>query len=240
MKQFTTDIEPDTPSDCAADVYLSTRKGLYGGAMAERRAKGGTQLPPSPYVLDPYGEGKAEEDFGAFVSSGLPLEVEIGFGPGVFLETYSRKQQDRHILGFEVRTKMCQSMVERLQEQELKHVRIVQADARAVFAAFMPDNHLSAVHINFPDPWWKKRHHKRRVFSPSFVDLIHQKLQPGGRVFARTDVLDYAQLIDMIFESNGQFESVEMEALPLTYREKQCEIFGLPVHRRCFRKLNTP
>ena len=126
-----------------------------------------------------------------------------------------------------------------LQEQELKHVRIVQADARAVFAAFMPDNHLSAVHINFPDPWWKKRHHKRRVFSPSFVDLIHQKLQPGGRVFARTDVLDYAQLIDMIFESNGQFESVEMEALPLTYREKQCDIFGLPVHRRCFRKVTN-
>ncbi|MCA9165973.1 MAG: hypothetical protein KDA62_23460, partial [Planctomycetales bacterium] len=116
-----------------------------------------------------------------------------------------------------------------------ENVRIVWADARAATPALFQPGSLQAVFINFPDPWWKKRHHKRRLFVPEFVERIHALLAPGGALVAKTDVPAYADLIESTVLDHAGFslagttaDDSALEALPRSHREKKCLELGIP------------
>ncbi|MDY0165312.1 MAG: tRNA (guanosine(46)-N7)-methyltransferase TrmB [Thermoguttaceae bacterium] len=122
-----------------------------------------------------------------------PLEVEVGSGKGLFLRTAAVEYPQRCFLGSEVVRKYARFTAAGLAKRELTNAKIVVGDALRLFAEWLPDRSVAAVHVYFPDPWWKKRHRKRRVMRESFVRDVQRVLEPGGVLHFWTDVAEYFQ-----------------------------------------------
>ncbi len=113
-------------------------------------------------------------------------------GKGVFLERIASASPGVNFVGIEIRAKRVEKIVKRVQAAGLANVRVLSGDARAVFEKGFPDGSVSALYLNFPDPWPKRRHAKRRIFRGAFPAWVHRVLAPGGRWHACTDVRWYA------------------------------------------------
>lgn len=122
-----------------------------------------------------------------------PTIVEIGFGMGRTTAEIAQAHPQNNYLGVEVHTPGVGSLLKEIQVRNLSNVRIVQHDAVEVLNHMIADHSLAGIHIYFPDPWPKKRHHKRRLIQPDFVALLAQKLAPGGYLHCATDWEEYAQ-----------------------------------------------
>jgi tRNA (guanine-N7-)-methyltransferase len=119
--------------------------------------------------------------------------LEIGFGNGRSLARMAADFPDNDYLGIEVHRPGVGALLLLIEEQGLSNVRVVCADAVEVLKQRLPDACLDRVQLFFPDPWHKKRHHKRRIVQPEFAALVAQKLKPGGVFHLATDWQDYAQ-----------------------------------------------
>src|SRR5262249_20715650 len=117
------------------------------------------------------------------------------FGKGLFLVTAGEANPQVNYLGVEIVRKYVLLTATRLARRGLVNVKVACADARAFLAERIQDASLPAVHGYFPDPWWKARHHKRRVFTDEFARQCQRALRPGGRLLVATDVEDYAALV---------------------------------------------
>jgi tRNA (guanine-N7-)-methyltransferase len=122
-----------------------------------------------------------------------PLAVEIGFGMGAATASVAAAEPGIDILGIEVHPPGVGALLQRIDERGLANVRIVQHDAVEVLQRMVVPASLMAVRIWFPDPWPKKRHHKRRLLQPGFVRLVAERLAPGGTLHAATDWEPYAE-----------------------------------------------
>jgi tRNA (guanine-N7-)-methyltransferase len=122
-----------------------------------------------------------------------PLEVEIGSGKGLFLRNAAAARPEVDFLGIEVAHKYAEFAAAALVKAGLKNAIMVNGDGLRVFQELIPDNSLAAVHVYFPDPWWKKRHRRRRVMRESFLHDIERTLRPGGSLHFWTDVEEYFQ-----------------------------------------------
>lgn len=122
-----------------------------------------------------------------------PLIVEIGFGMGEATAAIALMLRDKDFIGIEVHTPGVGALLKLMGENDIHNLRIVQHDAVEVLTQMIDDDSLSGLHIFFPDPWPKKRHHKRRLIQPKFVKLLVQKLSVGGYIHLVTDWQDYAQ-----------------------------------------------
>lgn len=124
-----------------------------------------------------------------------PVEIEVGCGKGLFLLTAALGQPAVNFLGIEIERKYQLFTATRLAKRGLGNARVARADARAFLRDCVAPASVQAVHVYFPDPWWKKRHHKRRVFTADFVVQCERILVPGGRYHVATDVAEYFQII---------------------------------------------
>ncbi|MFQ5995315.1 MAG: tRNA (guanosine(46)-N7)-methyltransferase TrmB [Acidiferrobacterales bacterium] len=124
-----------------------------------------------------------------------PVFVEIGFGDGNGLCALARTHPQNNYLGIEVYRPGVGSLLLKLEAAAINNVRVIREDAAHVFAARIPDASLQAIYLFFPDPWPKKRHHKRRLVQTHFVELVATKLKPGGCFHVATDWQDYADHI---------------------------------------------
>jgi tRNA (guanine-N7-)-methyltransferase len=122
-----------------------------------------------------------------------PTVLEIGFGMGETTEKIALANADRNFLGVEVFNAGVGAMLRRIENSQLQNVRIIQHDAVEVLRDMIPPNSLKGVHIYFPDPWPKKRHHKRRLIQPQFVALLASRIAPGGYLHCATDWQHYAE-----------------------------------------------
>jgi tRNA (guanine-N7-)-methyltransferase len=122
-----------------------------------------------------------------------PTVVEIGFGMGHATADIAALRTDENFIGIEVHTPGVGSLLKMLAAHSLHNVRVVQHDAVEVMTSMIADGSLAGVHVFFPDPWPKKRHHKRRLIQPAFTKLLAQKLQPGGYIHCATDWQEYAE-----------------------------------------------
>lgn len=123
-----------------------------------------------------------------------PVEVEIGCGDGVFLETWAGRQPSRNFLGLERSPSKARRLAERFAKRSVPNVRTLQADARCLVSMLVPEGSVSAYHVYFPDPWPKRGHAPRRIFTPDFVIALARTLMAGGRLWFATDVVTYAAL----------------------------------------------
>jgi len=141
------------------------------------------------YCLSPQSDFDAEQVFGRQA----PLIVEIGFGNGDSLAAMAEANPQLNYLGIEVHRPGVGHLMMLLEQRGLSNVRIYHHDAIEILEQKIPDHSVAGVHLFFPDPWHKRRHHKRRIVRPSFLELLNKKLIQGGYFHAATDWHDYAK-----------------------------------------------
>lgn len=124
-----------------------------------------------------------------------PFEIEVGFGKGLFLLAAAAANPKTNYLGIEISKKCLSLTAGRLHRAGLRQVRLVLANARLVFAQCLAPASAQAVHVYFPDPWWKRRHRKRRLFAEAFVRDVERVLRAGGELHVWTDVPEYFRAI---------------------------------------------
>jgi tRNA (guanine-N7-)-methyltransferase len=173
-----------------------------------------------------------------------PLEIEVGSGKGLFLHSAASATPEHDFLGIEIAGKYARHAAARIAKDKLPNAIMVHGDAQRIFHELLPDQSLAAVHVYFPDPWWKKRHHKRRVMNERFVQEITRTLVSGGSLHFWTDVLErYDAILELIAEHTplvGPLEVAERQAEhDLDYRthfERRMRITKQAVYRAEFRK----
>lgn len=143
-----------------------------------------------------------------FPDSKRPLKVEIGFGNGTFIFDKALAEHDTDFIGIELYHKGIRSLAKRIKKSSIKNLIIIYANAKKVLADSILDNELAEVFINFPDPWPKKRHKKRRLVNINFTQLIFSKLKNKGNVYLATDSKDYIEEMLVSFEGKPGFKNL--------------------------------
>jgi tRNA (guanine-N7-)-methyltransferase len=144
---------------------------------------------------------------GAF-GNGRPVYLEIGFGNGEALLWMARQHPDRNYLGIEVHRPGVGRLLLSLEETGLLNVRVVRHDAMEVLDHNLPPASLHGIYLFFPDPWPKKRHQKRRIVQPAFVDLLASRLRPGGFLHMAPDWQNYAEQMMIRVSASQDFANV--------------------------------
>lgn len=162
---------------------------LRAGRMGSGQQKALDELGPR-FVL-PY--ESTELDLTATFQRSTDKILEIGFGMGAATAEIAANHPENDYLGIEVHTPGVGALLKQIGERDLNNLRIIQHDAVEVLQHMIADGSLDGIHIYFPDPWHKTKHHKRRLIQPGFVALLAQKLKPGGYLHLATDWENYAQ-----------------------------------------------
>ncbi len=173
-----------------------------------------------------------------------PLEIEVGSGKGLFLAQVTQLCPEHDFLGIETGGRYARFAAAGLAKLQRGNGRVIHGDGVRIFSERLRSNSLAAVHVYFPDPWWKRRHHKRRVLHEGFVRDVQRSLRPGGILHFWTDVAEYFEatldLIQRVTELQGP--EIPPEELPqhdLGYRthfERRTRLNNAPVYRSQFRK----
>ena len=164
--------------------------------------------------------GENENDPQSAFPSRQPLTVEIGFGNGESLLEMAADSPNQNFLGFEVHGPGVGHLVIGIKALGLSNLRVSQADAIPAISRF-PAESLAKLQTFFPDPWQKKKHRKRRILKPSFLDLAHRVLVPEGIVHVATDWLPYAEEIEILFSGDARFLGVDAPSRPTTKYERR-------------------
>ena len=162
---------------------------LRAGRMGSGQARALAELGPRfvlPFAAVPL-------DAAAVFGRSAPLVVEIGFGMGHATAQIAALSPETDFIGIEVHPPGVGALLQRIDEARASNLRIVQHDAVAVLEQMIAPATLAGVHVFFPDPWHKKKHHKRRLIQPAFAALIASRLAPGGRLHCATDWQPYAE-----------------------------------------------
>jgi tRNA (guanine-N7-)-methyltransferase len=183
-------------------------------------------------------------DAGALFGRTAPLEVEVGSGKGLFLASAAARSPEHDFLGIELALRYARHVAGRLLQQGVPNAIAVHGNALRVFREILPDDSLWAVHVYFPDPWWKKRHKKRRVLNDVFLRDVERTLAPGGTLHFWTDVEEYFDttlaLVADVTNLAGPFDVPEPPAEhDLDYRthfERRTRKNEQPVYRAEFRR----
>ena len=170
---------------------------------------------------------------GAF-GRAAPRVLEIGCGDGTALLEMARRHPENDYLGVEVYRPGLGGLLQRIAAERTTNIRLISEDVVEVLARGIPEHSLDVICIFFPDPWPKKRHHKRRLIQPSFRDLLHAKLKRHGRLFVATDWPDYAEHILDVMEGDRGFVNLAGPGMsaprprwrPLTKYEQRARRLG--------------
>ncbi|MFZ3323333.1 MAG: tRNA (guanosine(46)-N7)-methyltransferase TrmB [Usitatibacter sp.] len=169
------------------------RQGRF--SPAQQRAVSGLM----PRFGIPYRE--ALLDFAGIFGRVAPVIVEVGFGMGETTARIAAANPGNDYLAIEVHGPGVGSLLKRLEEGAITNVRIVQHDAVDVLRHMVPAASLAGIHVFFPDPWPKKRHHKRRLLQEGFVELAASRLAPGGILHVATDWQEYAEHVLQVLDA---------------------------------------
>ncbi|ABB73378.1 tRNA (guanine-N(7)-)-methyltransferase [Nitrosospira multiformis ATCC 25196] len=181
-------------------------------------------------------------DLAIIFSRSAPKFLEIGFGMGETTALIAQAHPQNDYLAAEVHTPGMGSLLKQVEELELTNIRVIQHDAVDVLQHALPPECLDGVHVFFPDPWPKARHHKRRLIQAEFVDLLCSRLKPGGYIHVATDWEDYAEQILEVLSGEPHLSNTAVgyaprpEYRPLTKFEQRGLRLGHEVWDVIFRK----
>ncbi len=177
-------------------------------------------------------------DYDAMFATRQLVEVEIGCGDGGFLAQYAPRHPERNFLGIERLKGRLGKLARRGPREGLTNVRLLRIEAAYFVEYLLPPASVTTVHIYFPDPWPKKRHHKNRLIQSPFVTLLARTLTPGGTVYLRTDDLEYFTQMLEVFGGASQFAAVEtpdeLRAV-VTDFERKFNAQGIPTNYAAYR-----
>lgn len=181
-------------------------------------------------------------DARAVFGRAAPLVLEIGSGMGETTAAIARAQPDTDFIAIEVHGPGVGSLLNRIEAEGIANLRVIRHDAIEVLEHMVADATLAGIHLFFPDPWPKKRHHKRRLVQPAFAALAARKLAPGGYLHAATDWLDYAEQMLAVFCAEPLLANAAAGYAarpahrPLTKFERRGLGLGHAVHDLLFRR----
>lgn len=215
---------------------------LRQGRISQAQQRAYEKLAPQ-YVL---GYQAALLDWEKIFNRTAPRFLEIGFGMGESTAEIAQHFPDRDFIGIEVHTPGVGSLLKHIEARALNNIRIIQHDAVAVLQDMVAPESLAGVHIFFPDPWPKLRHHKRRLLQAPFVQLLASRLQSGGYMHVATDWEHYADAVLSTLKNEVQLENTAVAYAPrpsyrpLTKFEQRGLNLGHGVWDLVFRKRGLP
>lgn len=193
-------------------------------------------LKPWFQVIDDVGDSIVWPEF---FGNENPVELDIGCGRGLFLVTAAQKNPDINYLGLEIDYREGRRTAERLKKQQMPNARVIGGDCNVVLTKMIEKHSVSAAHVYFPDPWWKKRHHKRRLFTQEFTGTLSAVVQPNGHVHSWSDVAEYFDIIRSLMDAQPDFNTLpppverdpehDMDYQTSFHRKKRQ--LGLPIYR---------
>lgn len=173
-------------------------------------------------------------DLPGLVPGDGPLELDVGFGRGRSLVERAGGHPEVRVIGIELKAKWAAKVEERRVKLGLGNAKAIRADVRDFLARAGPDGCLARAFVCFPDPWWKKRHAKRRVLSRDLLDDLARLLTVGGELFVQTDVEDRYRAILALLNEHPAFDPRTIDENPFgarSNREVRADADGLPVYR---------
>lgn len=185
--------------------------------------------------LEDTGEDETFLDWQEVFGNGRPVEIEIGIGKGRFLIDAAQRLADNNYLGIEWASKYLRIAQDRALKRCLDNIRFVRTDAKEFLEFFVPANSVVAYHVYFPDPWPKKRHHKRRLFDATFIGELERTLTPQGRLWFATDHIEYFDVIMSSLQCSSCMAEVGADWPEIaTNYEAKYRAQGKQIHRRVF------
>lgn len=166
---------------------LKIKYDLQQGAIMQRMIEINSQFFLHPETLD------KPADWQKVFGNPNQLALEIGCGIGDFIAKTAEERSDLNFIAIDYYNKGCDSTCRRLERHEVGNVRVLRVEAREFIAEYLAENSLSALYINCPDPWPKKRHRKRRLVNSAFMEFVKTYLKPGADFFFATDFEDYGE-----------------------------------------------
>jgi tRNA (guanine-N7-)-methyltransferase len=164
-----------------------------------------------------------------------PRTLEVGTNRGFFLRALARLQPERDHIGIEIRRRYAWRVAYELGRDDApRNCRIIWGDAKLLSGGLFDDATVADIYINFPDPWWKAKHAKRRLVDDGFAAMLARLLAPGASIWVKTDVPAIAQEItEALVSVPGLIGPTHFgqDDLPLSYRERSCLALGLPIDR---------
>ena len=187
-------------------------------------------------VIDDLGD---HLDWEEFFGNDNPVELDIGCGRGMFLFNSAVETPDVKYLGLEIDYREGRRAASRLLKRELPNARVIGGDCKIVLSRLMKKHSVRAAHVYYPDPWWKKRHHKRRLFTQEFADLLAEVVEYEGHVHSWSDVADLFDIIRDLMDGHPLFSTQTPPPLKqpehdLDYQtsfDRKKRQMGLPVFR---------
>ncbi len=173
-----------------------------------------------------------------------PINVDLGCGYGHFLAAMAQNQPGANFIGIDVYAKGIQRAHQKILTQQLSNVRLLQMNAHAAFSTIFCSGQIEEIYINFPDPWPKRRHARRRMLQPELIKLLHNCLVVGGRIVIATDLRNYAQdMLRLLLAQPGLQSRIPegicnelADRVPTLY-EKKFRRQGLPIYYIIVQKL---
>jgi tRNA (guanine-N7-)-methyltransferase len=185
--------------------------------------------------------------FAPDVPAPFPLVVELGFGRGEFLRALAAAAPGVAHLGVDRSYRRVLKMARRIARSEERNIRLVDATAEELVAGALDEASVAAFWINFPDPWPKKRHHRRRLVQPGFVAQLADRLVPGGELHAATDHVEYAEQMHLVLSAEPRLENAlgapfvgEVPGRLCTAYEAMWRAEGRPLHFFHYRRRSGP
>jgi tRNA (guanine-N7-)-methyltransferase len=178
----------------------------------------------------------ARLDLAQLFGRSASLQVDLGCGDGSFVCELAQEFPDKNFLGIERLTKRVEKV--RRKAEKIENVRALRADTLFAVRYLLPENSVETFYLLFPDPWPKRRHQQRRIFTREFLDAIAVALEEHGFLRVATDQLDYFRQIERLGQTDSKFDIVDCDeiVLPATKFERTFREQSLPIYRLTFRK----
>ncbi len=198
-------------------------------------------LKPYFHVIEDIGDSI---NWSEFFGNDNPVEVDIGCGRGLFIYNAAIKNPNINYLGLEIDYREGRRAATRYMKLEMANARIIGGDCNVVLSKMIEKHSVQAAHVYFPDPWWKKRHHKRRLFTTEFIDLLADVVKPEGHLHSWTDVIEYFEVIKETVDSHPLFTAdqppperdAEHDLDYQTSFERKKRKLGLPIYRALWQR----
>ncbi len=169
-----------------------------------------------------------------------PLQVDLGCGDGSFLRDLAHQFPNKNFLAVERLTKRVEKV--RRKAQSIDNLRVLATDSLFAVRHLLPENSVEAFYLLFPDPWPKRRHQQRRVFTHDFLDALAAALEPNGTLRVATDQIDYFRHIESLTNAHARFEAIvgtqDGAILPSTKFEREFRKQEVPIYRLTLRKIS--
>jgi tRNA (guanine-N7-)-methyltransferase len=180
-------------------------------------------------------------DLGELFGRAAATDVEIGSGKGRFLNLLATAHPERNLLAVERANKYYKLCCSRAARRGLENIRLIRTTAEDLLLRLLSPGSVATIFVLFPDPWPKKRHHKRRLFKPEIVEAMTTVLQPHGRLLVKSDHAAYAEVIDQVLSSATGLTPISTDdafaGLPLSGFETKYQKEGRPIFSFAYRRL---